>query len=210
MITTSRRGPPRAAPALLSLVLAALVLTPGIREPGRASAHADYERSLPAAGSVLPRAPERVEIWFTQELFRREGANVIEVRAGSGERVDAGDPVVGDRDRTRLSVGLAPGLAPGSYAVAWQTLSAVDGDTARGSFGFTLDPDAPEPPEPEAAAGPAPAATPGTEEIAAAAAAGGREPPWWILGAIAALAAAAVLGARALLAPARAARGPPG
>lgn len=36
-------------------------------------AHADYDRSLPAADSVIPVAPEVVEVWFTQELFRREG-----------------------------------------------------------------------------------------------------------------------------------------
>ena len=159
---------------------------------------------------MIPRAPERVEIWFTQELFRREGANVIEVRAPSGERADAGDPVVDDRDRTHLSVGLAPGLPAGRYAVDWQTLSAVDGDTARGSFAFTLDPDALEPAERAAGASSAPAATPAEEEPAGVAAARGNGRPWWVLGALAALAASAVLGARALLAPARQPRGPPG
>ena len=185
------------------------MLAPWARAPGRASAHADYDRSLPAAGSVIPRAPERVEIWFTQELFRREGANVIAVRAASGERVDAGDPVVDDRDRTHLSVGLAPGLPAGRYDVDWQTLSAVDGDTARGSFAFTLDPDAPELPDPAGGSSAAPAATP--EDEAASVAAGADDgAPWWVLGALAALAASAVLGARALLAPAREPRGPPG
>lgn len=156
---------------------------------------------------MIPRAPEQVEIWFTQELFRREGANLIEVRSASGERADTGDPVVDDRDRTHLSVGLAPGLPAGRYAVDWQTLSAVDGDTARGSFAFTLDPAAPEPAE---GASSATAATPREEEPAAVAAGGDDGAPWWVLAALAALAAGAVLGARALLAPTREPRGPPG
>ena len=159
---------------------------------------------------MIPRAPLRVEIWFTQELFRREGANVIEVRSDSGERADTGDPVVDESDRTHLSVGLAPGLPAGRYAVAWQTLSAVDGDTARGSFAFTLDPDAPEPAQPAEGASSAPAATPQEAEAVAVAAGGDGGAPWWVLAALAALAASAVLGARALLAPAREPRGPPG
>ncbi len=163
--------------------------------PGRVAAHADYDRSLPAAGATIPRAPERVEIWFTQQLFRREGANVIEVRDRSGARADTGDLVLDERDRTHLTVGLAPGLPPGSYAVSWQTLSAVDGDTARGSFDFTIDPDAPEA---------------GAAERDAAPAATGGDSPWWILGVLAAIGASAALAARALLAPARAPSDDPG
>ncbi len=172
--------------------------------PGRVAAHADYDRSLPAAGATIPRAPERVEIWFTQQLFRREGANVIEVRDRSGARADTGDLVLDERDRTHLTIGLAPGLPPGSYAVSWQTLSAVDGDTARGSFDFTIDPDAPE-------AGAAERdAAPGRGADDAAPAATGGDSPWWILGVLAAIGASAALAARALLAPARATSDDPG
>ena len=36
-------------------------------------AHADYDRSVPAADELVLQAPQQVQVWFTQELFRREG-----------------------------------------------------------------------------------------------------------------------------------------
>ncbi len=107
-------------------------------------AHAEYTRSTPAAGARVPRAPARVEVWFTQELFRRGGANVLEVLAADGSRVDDGESVVDASDRTHLSVALSRVLEAGTYRVNWRSLSAVDGDTAEGSYEFTVDPAAPE------------------------------------------------------------------
>jgi methionine-rich copper-binding protein CopC len=86
--------------------------------------------------------PERVEIWFTQELFRRAGENWIRV-FGPGERPShVGEAQIDDDDRTHLWVMLEPGLESGQYRVEWRSLSAEDGDTDQGNFHFTLDPQA--------------------------------------------------------------------
>jgi methionine-rich copper-binding protein CopC len=189
-------------------VAAAAILGWFAAAPRTAEAHAEYERSLPAAGAVVRAAPELVEIWFTQELFRRAGANTITVEGEAGP-VDAGAPVLDDADRTHLSVQLASELPPGEYTVRWTSLSAVDGDSAEGTFTFRVDPTAPE--------GTATGAETATEmptEVASATAttvgAGSSEPgetssgsgggsaPWWAVIAAASIVASGALGAWAV------------
>ena len=60
--------------------------------PEAVRAHADYDRSDPPAGAVIPEPPAEVNVWFTQELFRREGANNLEVFGPDGEQVDQESP----------------------------------------------------------------------------------------------------------------------
>lgn len=112
--------------------------------PRAAQAHAEYEHSDPPADSVIPSPPDTVRIWFTQELFRREGANWIEVAGPDGSQVQVGDAVVDDDDRTLLSVGLQTGLGAGEYQVRWHSLSADDADEDEGEFTFRVDPSAQE------------------------------------------------------------------
>jgi methionine-rich copper-binding protein CopC len=127
--------------------LAFLLLTPVL-----ALAHAEYERSDPGAGSVIPAPPVEVHIWFTQELFRREGENWIEVIDPNGDQVQQGEAVIDDDDRTHLWVALRDGLGTGEYLVRWRNLSAEDGDNDEGEFSFTVDPAAPEATQPPATA----------------------------------------------------------
>lgn len=109
--------------------------------------HADYERSDPATGATLAEAPTQVQIWFTQELFRRQGENYIQVYNADGDRVDLDDAVISDDDRTLITVSLAPDLADGIYTVRWRALSAEDGHPKEGEFTFSVG-DAPAaPPE---------------------------------------------------------------
>jgi methionine-rich copper-binding protein CopC len=204
---------------VLAAVAAAVVLgaIAVVATPRVALAHAEPERSNPAAESVIPEAPDTVEIWFTQELFRREGANTIAVEGPNG-RVDNGELVLDDADREHLSVGLQPDLPPGEYRVRWTSLSAIDGDAAEGEFTFTIDPTAPEPTPgtpgtpgtPEASptseatasstatalASPVPTATPGTGDRDSNS---GGSFPTWVLVAAAAILGFAALGAWALL-----------
>lgn len=107
-----------------------------------ALAHARYERSQPGDGAVVGVPPARVDIWFSQELFRREGENWIHVEDADGARVEVGQAEVDDDDRTHLSVALQRDLLPGSYRVSWRSLSAEDGDSDKGEFNFTYDPQA--------------------------------------------------------------------
>jgi methionine-rich copper-binding protein CopC len=136
MATPDMRIKLRAATALLAMVVAASLLA------GIAQAHADYARSEPGAEAVVAAAPARVVIWFTQDMFRRQGENWIHVTGPTGEDVHSGEAVIDDDDRRQMSVDLLPELPPGVYTVAWHTLSAEDGDDHDGSFTFTLDPEA--------------------------------------------------------------------
>lgn len=121
---------------LLASVLACLALA-GV---GVAFAHADYARSEPGAGAVVAEAPARVDVWFTQDMFRRQGANWLRVTGPDGADVTAGDAVIDDDDRRHMWVELQPNLPPGEYTVAWHTLSAEDADDHDGVFTFLVDP----------------------------------------------------------------------
>jgi len=107
-----------------------------------ALAHADYSRSQPGLDAIVANPPDRVDIWFTQELFRRAGENRIEVFGPDGQPVHEGAAEIDDDDRAHLSVVLQPALTPGAYRVTWRTLSAEDGDTEEGEFSFQIDPQA--------------------------------------------------------------------
>jgi len=122
--------------------LTVLALAGALVLAGTAYAHADYARSEPGAGSVVSAPPERVEIWFTQDMFRRAGENWIRVVGADGAEVQAGEAEIDDDDRRRLTVAVQPDVPPGEYTVTWRTLSAEDGDDEEGSFTFTLDPQA--------------------------------------------------------------------
>jgi len=173
------------------LVLALVVTLVAASAPRIVLAHAAYERSSPGAESVVTAAPERLDIWFTQELFRRAGANTITVTDPGGQRVDTGEAEVDSTDRKRMSISLVPSTTPGPYTVAWASLSSTDGDPAEGSFTFTVDPNAP-PSSGAASATPALTPTPPTESSPVTtppASPGADGPtdeedasfPWWVL-----------------------------
>lgn len=122
---------------IFSLLL--LLLLSSHRLARLAFAHADYDHADPAADAVLTTAPTQVRIWFTQELFRRQGMNSIEVYAADGARQDLGDTAIDDDDRTLMMVSLAPALPDGVYTVRWHSLSAEDGHEGAGEFTFTVD-----------------------------------------------------------------------
>ena len=105
--------------------------------------HADYDRSVPAADELVLQAPQQVQVWFTQELFRREGQNSLEVYGPDEQRVDLDDFAIDDDDRKLMTVSLPPHLANGIYTVRWRSLSADDGDDANGEFQFTFQADEP-------------------------------------------------------------------
>lgn len=101
-------------------------------------AHAEYDHSEPAADATVETAPTEVKIWFTQELFRRKGENLIEVFNVNGDQVALGDLVIDDDDRTLASVALSPDLSAGMYTVRWRATSAEDGHQEKGEFRFTV------------------------------------------------------------------------
>ena len=146
-------------PRSLAKLLCVVVLLAAIHYPLTAAvlAHADYDRSVPAADEVVSQAPQQVQVWFTQDLFRREGLNSLEVYGPDDQRVDLDDAAIDDDNRELMTVSLQSDLANGVYTVRWRTFSADDGDDADGDFQFTIQAD-----EPEAEAAPtvAPTAVP--------------------------------------------------
>lgn len=99
-------------------------------------AHAGYDRSLPARDEVLAEAPDRVEVFFTQDVIKREGAFFVRVVDESGTQVSEGDGAVNDDDRGNINADLQPALGPGRYIVEWMSTSDIDGDTEDGAFCF--------------------------------------------------------------------------
>ena len=108
----------------------------------RAEAHARFLRSEPGPGAVVSESPRRVDLWFSQDLFRRQGENWILVYGPLGDEVQSGEAQVDDDNRRHLSVELQSPMEPGEYIVEWRNLSAEDGDDDEGEFNFILDPSA--------------------------------------------------------------------
>ncbi len=99
-------------------------------------AHADYDGSVPARDRVVAEAPERVEVFFTQDIIKREGAFFVRVFDESGAQVSEGDGAVNDDDRSNINADLPPALGSGRYIVEWMSTSDIDGDTDDGAFCF--------------------------------------------------------------------------
>ncbi|MFN8459357.1 MAG: copper resistance protein CopC [Anaerolineae bacterium] len=127
---------------VLSLLLTLLL---SVWEGGQLTcAHAELDRSEPTVNAVIPTVPAEVHIWFTEELFKRKGVNIIEVSGPDGAKVDQGDTQIDDDDRKHAFVSLKSGLTAGAYTVRWRNSSAEDGHEGSGEFSFTVDPAAGE------------------------------------------------------------------
>jgi len=112
------------------------------------SAHAAYESSTPAFAEQLSESPTEITIRFTQELFRREGANTMELaRTTSSDLLDVyeiGPVQISNDDRNVMTAEVNVELPPGRYGVLWSNLSAEDGDEDSGWLIFYVSAE-PEP-----------------------------------------------------------------
>jgi copper transport protein len=119
---------------LAASLIGALVLSLAFGD--RASAHAAYDRSEPAANAIVPTAPSVVRIWFVEPLEpRRTGAVVYD---SSGSELAGVTSQVADGDDYQLVVNLPPAMPNGTYSVAWHNVSAADGHPTEGYFAFTV------------------------------------------------------------------------
>ncbi|MFN8526531.1 MAG: copper resistance protein CopC [Chloroflexota bacterium] len=113
------------------IVVAALLMAGAALVPASgAFAHALYERSTPANGGQLT-TPGRIQVLFTEAV--EPSFSKLEVLDSSRKRVSRADskPVAGDPRSLSLDVEALP---DGTYTIAWQTLSAVDGHVVKGVF----------------------------------------------------------------------------
>ncbi|MBT2382850.1 copper resistance protein CopC [Streptomyces sp. ISL-11] len=127
-LTTGRLLP------LLGTLLAALLCALG---PGAAtaSAHAALTATDPADGSVVPAAPRRVTLTFSEGVLLNSDS--LRVLDPSGARVDEGRPTHADGKSGTATVGLRAGIGDGTYTVAWQAVSA-DSHPVAGAFTFSI------------------------------------------------------------------------
>jgi copper transport protein len=112
------------AVAVATLALAA------VHAPG-AQAHAVLVDTRPGNDVVVPASPQRVVLTFSEPVDASLGS--VRVLDGEGEQVDDGN--VARPDAREVAVGLDPGLAPGTYTVAWRVVSA-DSHPVAGAFVF--------------------------------------------------------------------------
>ena len=96
-------------------------------------AHAKYASSTPAAESTIAALPSSVNVTFAEEL-RAVTLNVV---GPDGSTVSTDHAAIDLAERTNASVPIRNGGA-GRYTVQWTSVSDEDGDSASGSFGFTL------------------------------------------------------------------------
>ena len=108
----------------------------GVLVSGHAEAHAGYDRSEPSFAAELDSTPMRIDLWFSQELFRREGANTIRLVDTEGVELPLSEATVDSSDRSHLFAELDGELPPGRYLVKWTNLSAEDGDNDTGTYPF--------------------------------------------------------------------------
>lgn len=98
-------------------------------------AHATPITYEPEASSLSEKAPERIQIRFSERI--EQGASGIIVYAPDGSQVDNNDAIVDPKDAhfygaTTKSAGI------GTYTVSWQVVSADDGHFTKGAFSFSV------------------------------------------------------------------------
>jgi copper transport protein len=122
--------------SLRALLVAVLALAAVGVLASPAYAHALLERSYPAAGASLPRAPHVMLLYFTEAP--EPSLSTVSLLDSSGQaRPGVGKPTVAPGDARELRVRLPP-LADGVYTVNWRTVSKVDGHITGGSFAFGI------------------------------------------------------------------------
>ena len=123
----------------IKALLIGILIAGGLLFTETAHAHSAYVHSNPGADAVIATSPAKVEIWFSQELFRRKGENVIHVSGPDGQEVSSGETAIDDDDRTHIWVELNSNLPAGKYLVEWKNISLDDGHSTEGSFNFSID-----------------------------------------------------------------------
>ncbi|WP_158295577.1 copper resistance CopC family protein [Crenalkalicoccus roseus] len=111
---------------------ALLLLVPLATAAPPAAAHSELRRSVPAAGAVLDRSPERIELHFTE----RVRLTALRLHRVGGDEIALPRRTI--REATSETIDLPP-LAPGDYRAEWRIISA-DGHPVGGVIPFRVEP----------------------------------------------------------------------
>jgi copper transport protein len=99
---------------------------------GPASAHAALSASDPGSGTVVPDAPNKVTLTFSESVQLLDGK--IQVLAPDNSRADQGDPTV---DGNTVTIPLRSGGGRGTYLVSYRVISA-DSHPVGGSLTYSV------------------------------------------------------------------------
>ena len=99
-----------------------------------ALAHANLVEASPPQGSEVTKAPERVELRFSEPVDAE--FDPLVVRAAGGARVDAHDARVDPKD-ARVVLADLERAPEGSYTVEWRVTS-IDGHVVEGRYDFAV------------------------------------------------------------------------
>jgi copper transport protein len=99
-----------------------------------ASAHAVLVSTDPAQNTVLPTAPARISLTFSESV--QVAADGVRVFGPDGQQTDTGQITQPGGDST-AGVGLRSGAAQGTYTVSWHAVSA-DSHPVAGAFTFSI------------------------------------------------------------------------
>jgi copper resistance protein C len=116
----------------LGLTLAAIA---AVAQAPTASAHAEYESSVPAANSTVTQAPAVVTVHFGEEV-NPTGSDLI-IYDTQGKVVSTSPGKVDTADAKTMTVPMT-GDDSESYLVVWHSVSLDDGDPAVGAFIFNV------------------------------------------------------------------------
>jgi copper transport protein len=122
----------RAAAYLLAVLFFA---TAGVLATSTAAlAHATLVSTSPPDGAIVAKAPAKVSATFDESVG--VSPDSLRVYAPNGQRADNGDTTHGQLPQ-QITVGLLPGLGPGTYTAGWHVISA-DSHPVQGAFTFSV------------------------------------------------------------------------
>jgi copper transport protein len=126
-MTVDRR---RAFAAGVGLLIGLFLVLLGPAAP--ASAHAALSASDPGNGTIVPDAPNKVTLTFSESVQLLDGK--IQVLAPDSSRADQGDPTV---DGATVTIPLRSGGGGGTYLVSYRVISA-DSHPVAGSITYSV------------------------------------------------------------------------
>ncbi|MFN2595370.1 MAG: copper resistance protein CopC [Actinomycetota bacterium] len=111
----------------LVLALTAVILI----APTTAFAHAELDKSDPAANSTVASVPAQTTLSFTEAPAVDSPIRVLD---GCKKNVNSGQTVNGKA----IAVTLSDSAQPGLWNVVWKSISADDGHVEHGQYSFTV------------------------------------------------------------------------
>lgn len=100
-----------------------------------AFAHASLVKAEPPLGAALPKNPDKIKFFFSEEIEPKFSAFVLYDAQGSKLK----ELPFALQDGLQVVLRLEP-LANGTYTLAWKVLSAVDGHITKGVYPFVIGP----------------------------------------------------------------------